>query len=89
MYRDAASSDMVQRAATQQRTQEMAKQRARQATLSSCLTGRGYTQIRLTPAQRAELGRFGQGTKEYHEYLYKLGADPAVIETQAATRAGS
>lgn len=88
-YRDSASADVVQRAATQQRAQEMARQRARQVTLSSCLTERGYTEIRLTPGQRAELGKLEQGSKEYHEYLYKLGADPAVIETQAAARAGS
>lgn len=86
-YRDSAPTDLVQRAATQQRAQEMARQRARQLTLASCLAERGYTEIRLTPAQRAELGKLGQGSKEYHEYLYKLGADPAVIETQAATRA--
>src|SRR5690349_676602 len=88
-YRDSASSDMVQRAATQQRTQEMAKQRARQLTLSNCLTERGYTEIKLTPAQRAELGTLQHGSKEYHEYLYKLGADPEVIKAQSATRAGS
>lgn len=85
-YRDSAPTDLVQRAATQQRAQEMARQRARQLTLSNCLVERGYTEIRLTPAQRAELGKLGQGSKEYHEYLYKLGADPAIIEAQAATR---
>jgi hypothetical protein len=82
-YRESMSDDMVTRAATQQRTQEMAKLRAQQMALSSCLTKRGYTEIELTSAQRAELGKFKEGSKEYLEYLYKLGADPTVISAQS------
>lgn len=83
-YRESMSDDMVTRAATQQRTQQMAAKRAQQMALSSCLNERGYTEIKLTAEQRAELGKMKEGTKEYLEYLYKLGADPAVISSQSA-----
>lgn len=82
-YRESMSDDMVTRAATQQRTVEMAKLRARQMALSSCLTQRGYVEIKLTEAQRTELGKLKEGTNEYLEYLYKLGADPAVVSSQS------
>ena len=85
-YRDSMPTDMVQRAATQQRSQEMAAQRARTVALSRCLTERGYTEIKLTPEQRAHLGTLKEGSNEYHEYLYKLGADPQVLKLQAARK---
>ena len=82
-YRESMSDDMVTRAATQQRTQQMAAKRAQQLTLSNCLAERGYTEIKLTAEQRVELGKLKEGSKEYLEYLYKLGADPAVISSQS------
>ena|SRR5689334_10034097 len=84
-YRESMSDDMVTRAATQQRTQQMAAKRAQQMALSSCLNQRGYTEITLTSEQRAELGKMKEGTKEYLEYLYKLGADPAIIKAQSGS----
>jgi hypothetical protein len=83
MYSGMASSDYAQRAATQQRTQEMAAQRARSDALKSCMTGRGYQEISLTPAQAAELAKFQKGTSPYYEYLYKLGSDAEVVSKQS------
>jgi len=85
-YRDSAPPDVVSRAATQQRTQEMAAQRARSEALSSCLTERGYTEFKLTAEQRAHLATLKEGSNEYHQYLYQLGADPAVVKAQAAKK---
>jgi hypothetical protein len=79
-YRDSASADVVSRAAQQQRNQEMAAQRARQETLRSCLVNRGYTEIRLTPEQRAHLATLPEGSDARREYLHKLSSDPAVIK---------
>jgi hypothetical protein len=73
-----ASSDYAQRAATQQRTQEMMVKRARADTLKGCLTERGYREITLSAEQRAHLATLKAGSNEYHEYLYKIGSDPAV-----------
>ena len=75
-YRDSASADFVQRAATQQRAQEMAAQRARAEALKICLVERGYTEFALTAEQRAQLAKLPQGSDERREYLYKLGTDP-------------
>ena len=52
-YRDSASADFVNRAANQQRAQEMAAQRARADALKFCLVNRGYTEFELTAEQRA------------------------------------
>lgn len=87
MYSGMASSDYAQRAATQQRTQEMAAQRARSDALKSCLTERGYQEFSLTPAQAAELAKLQKGTTPYYEYLYKLGTDAEIVSKQSRTPA--
>jgi hypothetical protein len=89
MYRDSASPDFVQRAATQQRTQEMAAQKLRAEALKSCLAGRGYTEFSLTPPQRDKLNTLKAGTAERREYLYKLGTDPSVLKSQKVAKSGS
>jgi hypothetical protein len=81
-YRDMASSDYVNRAAMQQRTQELAAQRARSDKLKSCLAGRGYTEFSLTAEQRAALAKLPEGSDARREYLYKLGTDPDVLARQ-------
>jgi hypothetical protein len=82
-YSGMASSDFAQRAATQQRTAEMAAQRARSEALKSCLVGRGYQQFALTEEQAGHLASLKKGTNEYHEYLYKLGSDAEVVGKQS------
>ncbi|MEO8019166.1 MAG: hypothetical protein ABI769_15245 [Pseudomonadota bacterium] len=82
-YSGMASSDYAQRAATQQRTAEMAAQRARAERLSSCLVERGYQQFPLTAEQAAHLATLQKGTNEYHEYLYKLGSDAEIVGKQS------
>ncbi len=88
-YSDTASPDFVSRAATQQRTQEMAEQRARAAALKSCLSDRGYTEFKLTDAQRTDLARLPEGSDERRNFLYKLGTDPAVLSGQAVSGAAA
>ncbi len=83
-YRDSMPQDQVSRAANQEQAQVMAVKRARTATLKSCLTERGYQEYTLTAAQRAELSKLKNGSNEYHEYLYKLGADPSVLKAQGS-----
>jgi hypothetical protein len=78
-YQGMASSDYAQRAATQQRAQEMAAKRAQAAVYKNCLVERGYKEFTLTAEQRAKLASFKPGTNEYYEYLYLLGSDPAVV----------
>jgi hypothetical protein len=85
-YRDSASADFVQRAAMQQRTQEMALQRARSDALRMCLVERGYTEFQLTSEQRAQLAKLPQGSDERREYLYKLGTDPQVLSKAGASK---
>jgi|KBSMisStaDraftv2_1062788.scaffolds.fasta_scaffold11297_2 hypothetical protein len=82
-YRDSASADFVNRAAMQQRTEEMAAQRARTDALHSCLVNRGYTEFQLTAEQRKQLDRLPQGSDERRQFLYKLGTDPDVLNKQA------
>jgi hypothetical protein len=77
MYRDSAPQDVVQRAATQQQAQAMAEKRARADAFKSCIMERGYQEFTLTAEQRQHLATLKPGSNEYHEYLYKLGADPA------------
>jgi len=81
-YTGTASPDLVNRAATQQQSQEMAAKRFREETLTRCLVDRGYSKFALTAEQNAELAKLKVGSNEYHEYLYKLGADPAVLTKQ-------
>lgn len=83
IYRENASPDFVMRAATQQRTREMAEQRARVQMLKSCLTERGYTEFTLSSEQRAKLSKLAPGSDERREYLYKLGTDPEVLSKAA------
>ena len=82
-YEGMASTDFAQRAAMQQRTQEMAHQRARHEALKSCLLSRGYTEFALTPDQRAQLDKLPAGSDARRDYLYKLGTDPEVLSKQA------
>jgi hypothetical protein len=85
-YRDSANPDFVNRAAMQQRSQEMAEQRARTDALRSCLAGRGYTEFELTAEQRAALAKLPQGSDERREYLYKLGTDAEVLARQSTAK---
>jgi hypothetical protein len=85
-YRDSASPDFVNRAAMQQRSQEMSAQRARNDALKACLSNRGYTEFELTAEQRAALSKLPQGSDERREYLYRLGTDARVLEGQAVVR---
>jgi hypothetical protein len=87
-YSGMASADFAQRAATQQRAQEMAVQRARSDALRTCLTERGYQQFGLTAEQRAHLATLKKGSTEYHEYLYQLGSDAEIIGKQSRTASG-
>jgi hypothetical protein len=82
-YRDMANPDLVQRAATQQRTNDLANQKARTETLKKCLVDRGYTEFELTPEQRQKLSTLPEGSDARREYLYKLATDSSVLKTQA------
>lgn len=86
VYRDNTPADVVNRAAMQQRTQEMAEQKARKEALSSCLVSRGYTEFQLTAEQRAELAKLPQGSAERREYLYKLGTDEEILAKQSVKK---
>lgn len=85
-YSQTATVDAANRAAMQQRAQEMAEQRARNDALKSCLVKRGYTEFALDAAQRSALAKLPQGSEERREYLYKLGSDPQVIGNQAVSK---
>ena len=78
-YSGMASSDYAQRAANQQRAQEMSAQRARAESLKSCLVGRGYREFTLTADQRAHLASLTRGTNEYLEYLHSIGSGPETL----------
>lgn len=82
-YSGMASSDYAQRAATQQRTQEMLVKRAKADYLKGCLTERGYREFSLSAEQRAHLATLKAGSNEYHQYLYKIGSDPAIVGAAA------
>ncbi len=84
-YSGMASADFAQRAATQQRTAEMAAKRARADAMSSCLVGRGYKEFALTSEQAAELAKKPKGSNEYYEYLFKLGTDAEVVRKQSVS----
>jgi hypothetical protein len=86
-YSGMASSDYAQRAATQQRTREMAEQRARSDALKNCLVERGYREFPLTAEQVAHLATLQKGSNEYLEYLYKLGSDAEIVDKQSRTPA--
>ncbi len=82
-YSGMASSDFAQRAATQQRTKEMAEQRARADALKNCLVERGYQEFPLTSEQAAHLATLQKGSNDYLEYLYKLGSDAEIVGKQS------
>jgi len=86
-YSGMTSTDFAQRAATQQRSQEMAAQRARSEALRGCLTRRGYQEFELTAAQRAHLTTLKKGGDEYHEYLYQLGSSAEIVGKQSRAAA--
>ena len=85
-YSQAATVDAANRAVMQQRTQEMAEQRARNDALKSCLVKRGYTEFALDGEQRSALSKLPQGSEARREYLYKLGTDPQVLTKQAVSK---
>jgi hypothetical protein len=89
VYRDNTPVDVSSRAASQQNAQNTAAQRLQADAFRGCLTERGYQEFTLTPEQSAHLRTLKPGSNEYHEYLFKLGADPQVLATQKAARAGS
>jgi hypothetical protein len=78
-YSGTASVDYAQRAATQQRAQEMLAKRAQAEVFRNCVTERGYREFTLSPQQRAHLASLKSGSSEYLAYLHKLGSDPAVV----------
>ena len=89
VYRDSAPPDVVNRAATQQQTQQMAASRARSEALKSCYSELGYQEFKLTPEQRVRLGTLKKGTNEYLQYLAEIGTSTAVVKSSPATKAGS
>jgi hypothetical protein len=78
-YSGTVSSDYAQRAAMQQRTQEMLSKRAQNDAFRSCITEKGYSEFALSAEQRAHLATLKAGSNEYHEYLYKLGTNPPPV----------
>jgi hypothetical protein len=89
VYRDSAPTDFVNRAATQQQSQQMAAQRLRTEALKSCYVERGYQEFKLTAEQRQHLGTLKKGTNEYLQYLAEIGTDPAVAKGTVAQKPGS
>lgn len=85
-YRDSAPGDFVNRAAMEDRTQEIFEQRARMDLLRSCLETRGYTEFQLTAEQRSRVAKLQRGSTERREYLYTLGTNPVVLREQAVRR---
>ena len=79
---DATVSDYANRAAMQQRTEEMAAQRARNDALKFCLASRGYTEFELTREQRAKLAQLPRGSDERRDYLYSLATNADVLNAQ-------
>jgi hypothetical protein len=88
-YRDSAPADVVNRAATQQQSQQMAASRARSEALKSCYSGLGYQEFKLTPEQRAHLGTLKKGTNEYLQYLAEIGTSTKLPSSPVAPKAGS
>jgi hypothetical protein len=84
VYRESASSDFVNRAAMQQRTQEMAKLKAKNEALHSCLVKRGYTEFRLTADERAKLASLPEGSEARRKFLYDLGTNPEVLKNASS-----
>jgi len=91
IYRDSAPADVVNRAATQQTTQQMASQRLRVDALKSCYVERGYLEFKLTPEQRARLGKLEKGSNAYLQYLSDIATDPSLPKSNVvvAPKTGS
>jgi Spy/CpxP family protein refolding chaperone len=83
MYRDSTPPDVVNRAATQQQSEQMAAQRVRTDTYRSCYVQRGYQEFKLTPEQRSHLGTLKSGSNEYLQYLADIGTDPKLLKSPA------
>lgn len=49
---------------------------------SQCLASRGYSKFRLTEEQRHRLRKLKFGSEERRVYLYNLGSNPTVLQTQ-------
>jgi hypothetical protein len=47
-----------------------------------CLANRGYSKFRLTDDQRHRLRKLKFGSEERRVYLYNLGSNPAVLQSQ-------
>jgi hypothetical protein len=84
VYRDSAPQDFVNRAATQQQTQQMAAQRAATDTYRTCYVQLGYQEFKLTAEQRQHLGTLKSGSNEYLQYLADIGTNPAMLKGTAA-----
>jgi len=80
IYRDSAPADVVNRAATQQTTQQLNSQRLRVDAMKSCYAERGYQEFKLTPEQRAKLGSLEKGSNAYLQYLSDIATDPALLK---------
>lgn len=89
VYRDSAPPDVVNRAATQQQTQQMAAARARTDALKSCYSERGYQEFKLTPDQRQHLGTLKKGTNEYLQYLAEIGTSTSLAKSPVTPKPGS
>lgn len=83
IYRDSTPVDIVNRAATQEQSQNMAAQRASAEALKQCYVQRGYSEFRLTPDQRRHLASLERGSNEYLAYLAEIGTDPATLNSPA------
>ncbi|HEX5183063.1 MAG TPA: hypothetical protein VFW19_07910 [Allosphingosinicella sp.] len=51
-------------------------------TLTSCLSGRGYSRFQLTADQAAQLRHLKRGSDARRAYLHGLASDPQVMERQ-------
>jgi hypothetical protein len=49
---------------------------------AQCLASRGYSKFRLTEEQRHRLRKLKVGSEERRVYLYNLGSNPAVLQSQ-------
>jgi hypothetical protein len=47
-----------------------------------CLASRGYSKFRLTDEQRHRLRKLKFGSQERRVYLYNLGSNPAILQSQ-------
>jgi hypothetical protein len=84
IYRESVPVDVANRAASQQTTQEMTSQRRRVDTLRSCYVELGYQEFKLTPEQRAHLGKLEKGSNAYLQYLSDIATDPALLKSAVA-----